>query len=134
MPYKVPVTKKIRDKEYSRKYYEINNVKIKARAAALKRKKRKDWYEFKSTFKCTNCGFSHSAALDFHHVDRTNHRSVNELVQNGKYKEAMEEIKKCIPLCSNCHRIHHHEERLHKKLRAKEKQPMSIKKKANLYP
>lgn len=121
MPYKDKEVRKQKHKEYSRRYYENNSEKIRTNAAALKRKKRKEWHDFKSTFKCVNCGISHSAVMDFHHVDRSNYRSVNELAQRGAYKSAMEEIKKCIPLCANCHRIHHHEERLHKKLRAKKK-------------
>jgi hypothetical protein len=121
MPYKDANVKKLKHAEYSRDYYEKNGEKVRKRAAELKRIKRKEWYEFKGTFKCTNCGFSHSAAMDFHHIDRSNYKSVNELAQNGNYKEAMKEIKKCIPLCANCHRIHHHEERLKKKKKLKGK-------------
>jgi hypothetical protein len=115
MPFKDVNVRKLKAAEYSRDYYIKNGEKVRKRASELKRIKRKTWYEYKGTFKCTTCGFSHSAAIDFHHVDLTNKRSVNELAQRGKYKEAMEETKKCIPLCANCHRIHHHEERLEKK-------------------
>ena len=115
MPYKDANVRKNKHKEYSRKHYLANQVEVKARAAKLKRDKREEWHAFKSTFKCTMCGFSHPAALDFHHVDRTDYHSVNRLAQLGNYKKAKEEIKKCIPLCANCHRIHHHEEREEKK-------------------
>jgi len=114
MPYKDPKTRKLKHAEYSREYYEKNGDKVRKRAAELKREKRAIWSAFKSTIKCTKCGFSHPSAIDFHHIDRTNHKSVNLLAQSGKYKEALEEIKKCIALCANCHRIHHHEERLKK--------------------
>ena len=115
MPYKNPKVKKEKHKEYSRKHYEANKEKTKLRTRTTKAKEKKKWYTYKSTLKCANCGFSHIAAMDFHHVDRSNYRSVNKLAQNGNYAAAMEEIKKCIPLCANCHRIHHHEDRLHKK-------------------
>jgi len=74
------------------------------------------WREFKSTLKCVHCGFSHPAALDFHHVvkSKTNRR-VHVLLRNYAYKALEEELKKCIVLCANCHRIHHHEEYLKKK-------------------
>lgn len=127
MPFKDASVRKLKHAEYSRDYYEKNGEKVRKRAAELKREKRAIWRDFKSTIKCTNCGFSHSAAIDFHHVDRTNHRSVNLLAQQGKYKEAMEEIKKCIALCANCHRIHHYEENLNKKKTRKGKK----KKRAN---
>lgn len=121
MPYKDASIRKQKHKEYSRDYYIKNGDKVRKRAAELKREKRVAWSKFKSTFKCTNCGFSHPVAIDFHHVDRTDHKSVNLLAQQGNYKEAMEEIKKCIPLCANCHRIHHYDEKLDRKRRVKKK-------------
>jgi len=121
MPYKDASIRKLKHKEYSRKHYEANKEKIKLKAKNYKKIKRKEWSEFKVKFKCTNCGFSHPAAMDFHHVDTTNYRSVYELSKNNKYKEALEEIKKCVPLCANCHRIHHHDEKLDRKRRAKKK-------------
>lgn len=135
MPYKDPEIKKLKHKEYSQRYYEKNKEQTKKNVRAIKLREKTKWYSFKATLKCTNCGFSHKAAMDFHHEDpSTKIDSVHRLINNGQYKKAYEEMKKCIVLCSNCHRIHHHEERLHKKLRAKKKQAMSIKKKANLYP
>ena len=115
MPYKDASVKKLKHAEYSREHYLKNQAEIRERNAKTKRDKRLDWIAFKSTLNCTNCGFSHPAVLDFHHVDRTDKKSVHQLAQNGNYKSAREEIKKCIVLCANCHRIHHHEERLEKK-------------------
>jgi len=111
MPYKNPEVKKAKHKEYSAKHYQANRIEVQERNAKTKREKRVEWHAFKSTLKCTNCGFSHPAALDFHHVDRKDKKSVHMLAQNGNYKSAKEEIKKCVVLCANCHRIHHYEER-----------------------
>lgn len=121
MPYKDASIRKQKYKEYSRKHYEANKEKIQKKASEYKRIKRKEWSDFKATFKCANCGFSHPAAMDFHHVDKTNYKSIYELSKNSSYKEAMEEIKKCIPLCANCHRIHHHDEKLDRKRKVKKK-------------
>jgi hypothetical protein len=48
--------------------------------------------------------------MEFHHIgDKKN--SVSKLVQWGYSWEAIEkEIKKCIPLCCNCHRLEHWED------------------------
>jgi hypothetical protein len=129
MPYKDPndPRKKQSLKRSAKKYYELNKAKVQKLVNKNKRESRARWRAFKSTFSCANCGFSHPAAIDFHHVDRKNKRGVHELAQEGKYKAAKEEAEKCIPLCANCHRIHHHEERLHKKkiLKGKKKKSKS---------
>ena len=127
MPYKDESVRKLKHAEYSREHYLKNQTEIKERNAKTKRDKRLEWVEYKSTLSCTNCGFSHPAVLDFHHVDRENKKSVHQLAQNGNYKSAREEIKKCIVLCANCHRIHHHEERQQnkKKLKGKKKKSKS---------
>jgi hypothetical protein len=113
VPYKDPndPRKKEALKKSSAKYYVANKQKVILSNAKHRKNKRVEWQEFKATFACTVCGFSHPAALDFHHIDRTNYKSVNKLAQQGLYKQAKEEIKKCIVLCANCHRIHHSEEK-----------------------
>jgi len=129
MPYKDANVKKQKHAEYSRKHYLANQAETRLRNAKTKRDKRLEWVEFKSTLSCTNCGFSHPAVLDFHHIDRKDKQSVHKLAQNGNYKAAREEIKKCITLCANCHRIVHYEERQQKKLILK-----GIKKKSKSNP
>ena len=60
--------------------------------------------------KCQKCGFSHPAALDFHHKNENEKEyDVSQLVRNGNKDKILKEIEKCIILCSNCHRIHHYE-------------------------
>lgn len=112
MPYKDAEVKRKKHAQYSRNHYLKNREYIIAKAVERRKTVRQKWQEFKATLKCSKCGFSHPAALDFHHVDRTNHRSVFKLAKDGSYKAAMEEVKKCIVYCANCHRIHHHEENL----------------------
>ena len=122
MPYKNTKVKKEKHKEYSAKHYQKNKIKIKAKTKQSKATERAKWYLYKATLKCTNCGFSHIAAMDFHHEDpRTKLGSVHEFVSNGQFAAAYKELKQCIVLCANCHRIHHHEERLHKKKKHKAK-------------
>lgn len=112
MPYKDEEVKKRKHAQYSREHYLKNREALITKNQGRRKRLREEWHAFKSTLKCSKCGFSHPAALDFHHVDRTNHKSVFKLAKDGCYKAAMEEIKKCVVYCANCHRIHHHEENL----------------------
>jgi len=68
--------------------------------------KRKWLFELKKELKCEKCGFSHPAALDFHHIDPSQKHFGISINKHNK-KEVLEEIKKCKVLCSNCHRIEH---------------------------
>lgn len=57
--------------------------------------------------KCLRCGYDKSlVALDFHHIDP---EKKDFTISNDRFKliEAIEEIKKCILICSNCHREFH---------------------------
>lgn len=112
MPYKDPEIRKQKLKEYSRKHYEANTETVKAKAAAHRKSFKKEWEAFKLQQKCISCGFTHPAAIDFHHVEyHPDNRKLYKLLQNRSFKAALEEVSKCVPLCSNCHRIHHHDER-----------------------
>lgn len=67
---------------------------------------RKLWYkEFKSKLSCIYCGFKHPAAIDLHHRDSKNKIGNVSCLLWRKGKEfLLDEIKKCDPVCSNCHR------------------------------
>jgi hypothetical protein len=112
MPYKNPEVKKKKHKEYSREHYLKTQEATKLRTKAVKAQQKDEWFTFKSTLKCSKCGFDHIAALDFHHEDpSTKLGNVHRFVSNGQFAKAYEEIKKCIVLCANCHRIHHYREK-----------------------
>jgi hypothetical protein len=111
MPYKDPEIKKAKHKDYSREHYLRNQAEIKKKTAEKNAANKAEWDVFKRTLKCTKCGFSHTAALDFHHINpEEKENAVNRLISNKSFVKAYEEIKKCIVLCANCHRIHHYEE------------------------
>jgi hypothetical protein len=97
--------------KYGKAHYEKNKKLCIERVADAKKKYRAAWAAFKETLSCTVCGENHPATLDFHHVVRSpENKKVHRLVGNGSYKKAIEEIKKCVVLCANCHRKHHYEE------------------------
>ena len=109
MPIKDPEERKRKQREYSARYYANNKELSIARTKAQHKKQKAKWGAYKDSLSCITCGFSHPAVIDFHHVDpATKTASVNVLVANRRYGAAREEIKKCVPLCANCHRIHHY--------------------------
>ena len=111
MPYKDASERKLKAAEYSRKYYEANKDKQIAANNKYRKAKREDWQAFKTSLCCAKCNFSHPAVLDFHHTDPSQKEgNVHRLAANGQYKKALEETKKCVVLCANCHRVHHYEE------------------------
>lgn len=111
MPYKDPAVRSAKQKEYSAAYYQKTKEETKLRTKEKRAVLQKEWKAFKATLCCTKCGFNHTAALDFHHIDpSTKTGSVNAFVSNGRYALAMKETAKCVVLCANCHRIHHHDE------------------------
>lgn len=111
-PYKDPQVRAQKQKEYSRKHYEANRASIVARSVAKKKTYKEKWEEFKLTLSCIICGYSFPDALDFHHIVRDHtKRKVHKLLSNGCYRQALEEVQKCVVLCSNCHRKGHSYER-----------------------
>ena len=120
MPYKDPKVKQTKQKTYVNTYYEKNKATIIAASTASAKAYKDKWRSFKATLSCVQCGQNHPATFDFHHINRdTKEASVNELIKNRAFKRAMEEVKKCVVLCANCHRIHHHDERTAKKAKKK---------------
>ena len=116
MPIKDPDKRKRKQREYSARYYANNKELSIARTTAQHRREKAEWISYRASLACAICGFSHPAVIDFHHVDpNTKTASVHVLVGNRRYAAAREEIKKCVPLCANCHRVHHHDEHHTKK-------------------
>jgi len=113
MPLKDKELARTRQKTYSNRWYLKNRAAQIEKSQTRKKRKRKEWEAYKAKQKCSHCGFSHPAVIDFHHIIRKNKRSVNKLaaVKNNIPEAIKEAETKCIPLCSNCHRILHWKER-----------------------
>ena len=66
--------------------------------------------EYKKKIRCEHCGVRDHRIIDFHHT-RDKDGEVSSLIYQGYgWKRVKEEIDKCVPLCSNCHRIHQFKE------------------------
>ena len=112
MPYKDLKVRKKKSAEYSAKHYIANKKELQAKIRERRKKLKAEWSEYKASLSCIQCGFSHPAALDFHHRDAKNKENiVSKLVSNGCFTRAKKEASKCDVLCSNCHRIHHWDEK-----------------------
>jgi len=109
MPFKDEAVRKAKQKVYARKWYEGNRQEVIKRARKGRDKNRTEWVAYNSKQRCSHCRKKHPAIIDFHHVIKEGKRSVNYLaVRKRNIAEAIKEAEeKCIPLCSNCHRILH---------------------------
>lgn len=60
--------------------------------------------------KCSVCGNTfHPAVYDFHHLDPSIKDANPTVLLKGTFEDALSELDKCILVCSNCHRLIHHE-------------------------
>lgn len=66
--------------------------------------------------KCSKCGYDKNiAALDFHHLNpkEKSFQLDARHLSNTHMEKIMEEVKKCVLLCANCHReIHYPEQKM----------------------
>lgn len=58
---------------------------------------------------CQICdGKFHHASMDFHHLDETTkEKSIGDIMDNS-WNALIKELKKCLLVCSNCHRFIHY--------------------------
>ena len=73
-------------------------------------KKKKLVSEIKSNMQCQKCGECREYVLDFHHVEPNKKENTVARMTSNAYRidKILEEVKKCIVLCSNCHREFHY--------------------------
>jgi len=58
--------------------------------------------------KCCRCGYCRNyAALEFHHLDPKEKDFNWTKLRETQWSQIIEELKKCILLCANCHREEH---------------------------
>lgn len=104
---------KICTREKSRESYILNRDKILKKVKFFKTKYREWFVKYKSTLKCEKCNESHISCLEFHHIDpKQKDFEISYALKHHMKKEEIElELKKCIILCSNCHKKLHWEEK-----------------------
>ena len=67
-----------------------------------------EWFrEYKESLKCELCGEDRAPCLDFHHVIEKR-KEISQMVASGwSVATILDEIEKCMVVCSNCHRMIH---------------------------
>lgn len=103
-----PPKSKEHRKEYDEKWYNKNKERI-MKLRMLRRHKLKEELVLLLGGVCSNpeCTEQRIPTLDFHHKGDKD-ENIARLISRGFRKKAFVEIKKCILLCSNCHRIFHY--------------------------
>lgn len=106
LPFKDPIIRKKKQRQYSAKFYKNNKQLCMERNKQTLIRLRKWFLELKSNLICIKCSESNPRCLDFHHRDpKKKLFNVSQLTSHGMSKKrVLEEIKKCDPLCANCHR------------------------------
>ena len=87
----------------NKEYYSLKNKKY--------REQYRNWLnEIKLGLSCVECGESHVATLDFHHkAGSKKDFNIARSRSLGQDKTVtLNEIKKCVVLCANCHRKLHY--------------------------
>jgi hypothetical protein len=75
---------------------------------------RKGWIEvYKSEKGCVRCKTTDPRVLEFHHIDtkKKEFNIADYYYTQYSVEKLDKEIKKCLVICANCHRILHAEER-----------------------
>lgn len=102
-------------RQYSKEWYENNKERHNKQTREWHRNNPKRLFveQLKQSSNCMMCGFSHPAALQFHHRDPSSKVEAVANMLGGKYSldDIKAEIDKCDLLCANCHAISHFEKR-----------------------
>lgn len=91
-----------------KRYWDNNKDKI-INKRKLRRRELKKELVLSLGGKCKKCGIisKQYCIYEFHHTDKNKDNDIASLIANTSIKKAKEEVKKCILLCANCHKIEH---------------------------
>lgn len=98
-------------KKLVQKHYVENKEYYVYKSKKYKEKYREQFKAYKETLSCQRCGEDRAVTLDFHHAEGKKESNISDMVRTQtRMTTLVKEIKKCIVLCANCHRIVHEEE------------------------
>ena len=98
-------------KEGQAQYFQDNKEKIYKRNKEKRLKHKKMAVEmFNMTCNDCGCKSEYQEIFDFHHIDpKEKEFSIAHIIHYG-WAKIEAELKKCVMLCANCHRIRHAKE------------------------
>lgn len=105
------ICSRIDNKLHYNKNWQKNRDRIDMNHYAKIESLRKQVDDFKMKHGCKYCGYKeHPICLDCHHIDpSTKVRTISSMINcKVKAETLWNEINKCIVVCSNCHRLLHH--------------------------
>lgn len=99
---------KIYNKETYKNYYKNNKVFLVEKNNQFKLRCLEAVNTIKSSYGCLFCKENNPCCLDFHHVNKEDKiDGISRLLHSHDVKQLIEEINKCVVVCSNCHRKLH---------------------------
>ena len=101
-------------REYRRRWYARNKQHAISRSMDRRKELQRWLVEVKSTLACIRCGENHPGCIDLHHRDPSEKEvevALVVMVKGWSKARILKEIAKCDPLCANCHRKLHWDER-----------------------
>ena len=105
MPLKDPEKRREYHREYMRDWYQRNKASHIAYVRKREKKIRAWFKEYKQSIVCEKCGETHTACLEFHHIDPKEKKfALGRVSHKSSKKILLAEIAKCRVLCANCHR------------------------------
>lgn len=86
----------------------MSDCKLRHKVRNNKKAIREKLIKIKRHEKCFYCGEEHPACLEFHHlITEQKETEICNMLSKYTEEEIMEEVKKCIVVCSNCHKKLH---------------------------
>jgi len=93
---------------HSQRYYAENRLEEQRESDNRRRAEKKAWvHRIKAEVGCSVCSEDEPACLVFHHVEEKEDNIGSLIGKNLSWNRIEDEIKRCVVLCSNCHRKHH---------------------------
>jgi hypothetical protein len=93
-----------------RSHYTNNKLYYISKSSKQKKRNSQKYKQLKSNLCCEDCKISFrdkEYLCDFHHINPKDKDFELGNFNEKRWSAVIEEIKKCIPLCANCHRIRH---------------------------